>query len=143
MGKKIEITLFYIAGGVFAFGWWLWIDANVYAVHINDPVKVSGLYYIPAIAATIGLIMINLVSWNDLNGSVFGEESTAKARLWLLFSFLIEFGAIAAAIWIAIAHWFQGSPKSEYPGVALIISNSLIFISAMIYRFAKPQDEFS
>lgn len=39
---------------------------------------------------------MNLVSWNDLNGSVFGEESTAKARLWLLFSFLIEFGAIAA-----------------------------------------------
>jgi len=139
-----ETALSYLAGAVFSFAWWLWIDCNVYTVYSNERnTKIYFPHYLPGIVGTIALIMINVVRWSDLNSNnMFGSGVSNKARAWMFFSFIIAFGCIAAAIWIAIVHWFQGNPTtSVYPGVAIIIKNLLIFVSAMLYRFAKPQDD--
>jgi len=142
MGSGQETVLCYVAGAAFAIGWWIWIDATVYSVSIDDDPSHIGYYFIPGIVSTIAVLMINAVSWNDLNNNfLFGDGVSTKARVWILFSFIVAFGGIAAAIWGAIAHWFQASPKSEWGGVALIIQNVLIFASAMIVRFAKPSED--
>jgi len=143
MGRpQSETLLAYAAGFSFAIGWWLWIDANVYSHHTNDPVQVSGVHYIPGIISTIGLIMVNLVSWSDLNGVNFlSDNVSAKARIWLLFAFVVSFAGLVVGVWMAVVHWFQGNPNSQYPGVALIVQNLLIFAGGAMYRFAKPSDE--
>lgn len=112
-------------------------------------------------------------------------------RAWFFISLIISFGAIIAALWIAIEHWFNAVPQPapipgptpapgpsptpepvpgpmlppsqsmldevvahyNWPGVALILQNVLIFLSyvtshnnllssyrlrALLYRFARP-----
>ncbi len=71
------------------------------------------------------------MSWNDLNNNfVFGEGVSTKARIWLFASFVVAFGAMIAAFWVAITVWFTGSrdPETKYGGVALIVQNVAIFL---------------
>jgi len=149
--KKPSTVLAYLSGALFSLGWWLWIDATVYANcdcpdnHTPDNVKVLGTHYIPGIVSTIALIMINIVSWNDLNGDfMFGDGVSTKAKVWLFVSFIIAFGALIAGCWIGVTRWFISTnpkPDSVWPGVAIILQNILIFVSATLYRFAKPEEE--
>jgi len=138
-------VLSYAAGAIFAVGWWVWIDSHVYAVHIEDEVIVTFPHYLPGIVNTIALIMMNLVSWTDLNSNgLFSEGVSTKAKIFIFLAFVLGFGCVSASIWIAVQHWFQNTetePKTQYPGVAIIVQNALIFGSACIYRFAKPQED--
>jgi len=139
-----EMVFSYISGALFAIAWWIFIDATVYEKHIGDTAgELNGYYYIPGIASTIALVMINAISWNDLNDTGFlsGESVSSKARVWMLFSFIVAFAGICAAIWLGIAHWFQQNVMSDWGGAALIIQNILIFISAMFFRFSKPEND--
>jgi len=138
-------VLCYAAGAIFAVGWWLWIDGNVYSVHIEDAVIVTFPHYLPGIINTIALVLMNIVSWTDLNSNgLFSEGVSTKAKILIFVAFVLGFGCVSASIWIAVVHWFQNTetvPKTTYPGVALIVQNVLIFGSAIMYRFAKPQDD--
>ena len=77
---------------------------------------------------------INAVNWTDLEGFGFGgldDEVQKRARIWLLISFTLAFGGIIAAIWIGSANWFSRPPTekvTDWPGVALILQNCLIFV---------------
>jgi len=80
-----------------------------------------------------------------------GDGENKKARLWLFFSFIVAFGAVFGAMWIGIQVWLTrpemtsdgAPPMTNYPGIAIIVQNMLIFTAALIFRFAKPQvDEF-
>eukprot|EP01114_Cavostelium_apophysatum_P001852 TRINITY_DN11631_c0_g1_i1.p1 TRINITY_DN11631_c0_g1~~TRINITY_DN11631_c0_g1_i1.p1 ORF type:complete len:103 (-),score=8.28 TRINITY_DN11631_c0_g1_i1:231-539(-) len=98
--KKPETIMSYVAGALFAIAWWLWIDATVFTncdCPRGDPdiVKVEWYHYMPGVVSTVALVMINVVSWNDLNGgAMFGESVSARARVWLFFSFLVAFGGL-------------------------------------------------
>lgn len=108
------------------------------------------------------------MSWQDLGGfSTWGGDDGRQnaVRAWFFVALTVSFGAIIAALWIAIAHWFnaqaQPSPQPQpqpspeptpepfpgpylppsqsileevvthynWPGVALILQNVLIFLS--------------
>jgi len=141
-GSKKEMIMCYIAGITFASAWWIWIDATVWTNRQPGFQEVLGGMYVPGIVGTVALFMINAVSWNEVNDNfMFGEGVSTKAKIWLFFSFLLAFGSLIASIWIAVQYWFMKSNTgSQYGGVALIVENLLIFISAMMYRFAKPQN---
>jgi len=145
--QKPETVLAYFAGGLFAIGWWLWIDATVYSNcncpngHTPDSVRVEWYHYVPGVISTVALIMINLPSWGDINGSMFNEGSSTKARVWLLISFIIAFAAIIASLWLAITHWFMAKPDSQWGGIALILNNVLIFVGSLLYRYSKPSGD--
>jgi len=149
MVKKAETAICYVAGLVFAVGWWIWIDATVYHVHVNDPIKVIWWQYVAGLISTIGLFGVNIVSWRDLDSNnIFGDQVSARAKIFLFCAFIVCFGGIIAAIWIAAQWWFIAAnnftPKpSVYGGIALIVQNILIFLSTLLYRFAKPQEEDS
>jgi len=139
--EQREMGLSYAAGILFAIGWWIWIDATAWTNKQPGLEPVLGAHYVPGIVGTIALFMINAVSWNDINYNMFGDSVSTKAKVWLFFSFLIAFGALIASIWIAVSYWFMRNAGSQYGGVAIIVENLLIFVSAMMYRFAKPQNE--
>lgn len=66
-----ETIMSYVAGGLFAIAWWLWIDAHAFSakfeltdVHVTFPI------YLPGIASTIALIMYKSSSCNSLRFQV-------------------------------------------------------------------------
>jgi len=139
-----ETILSALSGVVFAIGWWIWIDANVYLTTVNksDPVQIQFEYYIPAMGGTLAMIMINGVSWAQIHDSGFWGDGP-RARIWLLASFTIAFGSILGSLWIAIVIWFsppkdKPQPLSVYPGIAILLQNILIFAAGLLYRFGKP-----
>lgn len=86
---------------------------------------------------------INSVNWSDVEGMglyTMDDSNQKRIRIWLLLSGIVAFGSIFAAVWIAVAHWFTNdkTPFSNWPGVALILQNVLIFLSGITYRYAKP-----
>lgn len=88
--------------------------------------------------------MVNVVNWRDLGGMnwSWSEDAVqARVRAWLFLSLVVCFGGMIGATWAAIAHWFDNHPRYEWPGAALIVQNVLIFVAAMLYRFAKPFDD--
>jgi hypothetical protein len=143
--KFREIVMAYASGVLFAVAWWLWIDAVAYSVIKNDPVQTVFGHWIPGIVSTVALLMINAVNWSDLYGLGFSsvDSELTRVRVWLFVSFVIAFGGIIAAVWIACANWFvnEQTPFTQWPGIALILQNVFIFISGILYRFAKPPPE--
>lgn len=143
MHPKARTGLYYFSGAIFAVGWWIWIDAHALGEYNDDQRKVQGWEYLPGIVCTLALILINLVSWGDLNGTgLDGESRTRKARIFFFFALLLLFGAMIGGIWIGAARWLaKGNHDTTYPGVAIIVQMGLILASAMIYRFTKPQED--
>jgi hypothetical protein len=83
--------------------------------------------------------MINAVNWSDLYGLGFSsvDSELTRVRVWLFVSFVIAFGGIIAAVWIACANWFvnEQAPLTHWPGVALILQNVLIFVRYFSFLF--------
>jgi len=133
----------YLSGVLFAIAWWLWIDGHAFSNTFERPDTHSAVtfgHYVPGIVSTLALVMVNVVSWKDLGGFNWGFSEDAvqtRVRVWLFLSLVIAFGGIIGAIWSAVEHWFNMNPKPdhEWPGIALILQNVLIFVSSMLYRF--------
>lgn len=128
----------------FGVGWWFLISTSITGSSIDGSVVAPAPeFYVPGIVATLSLVMINMVSWADLNGSIFSEGATAKARVWLFFWLTLLFGAVIACFWIAFdANQWKGDAINQFNKAALIIHGLLILISTLLYRFARDgQDE--
>jgi len=141
--KKIrETVLSYVAGILFAMGWWWWIDAtswsNCCASNIDN--KVTWWHWFPNVIQTICLLSINAVSWTRKEENLFnlgGEKQSIWAAVWLLISLVTAILMLLAAIIIAVIVFFvPGNGDSIYCGVALIITDGFIFSSIFVYRLA-------
>ena len=137
----------------------------MFSVVFQNDVPVLFVHYLPGIFGSIALVMINVVSWQDLGGLSWGWSEGGRqkmVRAWFFVSLVVAFGSVIASLWMAIEHWFnvnepnpgpEPAPTSistsydapgvhyKWPGVALILQNVLIFVSALLYRFSKPVEE--
>jgi len=89
---------------------------------------------------------VNIVSWSDLNSNaIFGDQVSAKAKVFLFVAFIVCFAGLIAAAWIGIEYYFinQSQNTSAYGGIAIIIQNILIFVSTIMLRFSKAENEDS
>eukprot|EP01113_Clastostelium_recurvatum_P018570 TRINITY_DN2189_c0_g1_i1.p1 TRINITY_DN2189_c0_g1~~TRINITY_DN2189_c0_g1_i1.p1 ORF type:complete len:150 (-),score=21.85 TRINITY_DN2189_c0_g1_i1:100-549(-) len=142
-GSRTSMLLCYGGGICFALGWWLWIDACAFSATQLDA-KIDFGYWIPGIVSSFALILINIVSPAALDTSASWDNSMlARARGFLFFAFTIAFGGLIASVWLAIVHWFNDTSISNFPGIALILQSSFIFLAAVMVRFAKlPEDGY-
>jgi len=143
-GKAAETILCYGAGALFSAGWWLWIDATAFSQ--THPIQVVWWHYVAGLISTLGLIGVNIVSWSDLDSNaIFGDQVSSRAKVFLFIAFIVCFIGLIAAAWIGIQYYFVNKDPntSAYGGVAIIIQNILIFVSTIMYRFSKAQDEDS
>jgi hypothetical protein len=59
---------------------------------------------------------LNPYSW------MWDESVEAKVKVWLFGSFIVSFGAMAAALWIMIQVYLPPhNHGSQYPGIALTV----------------------
>jgi hypothetical protein len=82
-------------------------------------------------------VRLNLPNLSELsNPWLFSGSVSARIRVWLLFSFVVCFGGLIAAVWIGCVIWFVNpfpAPGTVYPGIALIVQNGLIFTGYVSY----------
>jgi hypothetical protein len=133
------------AGLMFGLGWLLWIDACAYAGAVYDGATPDGTYWIPGILQTVGLVMLNVISWEAVaeSDSMLEDRSAALAKIWVFIAFCFSFGGILGSIWILVREnhdpsWEEGSVAAA---VKLLFQNLLIFCSSLLFRLSRAKSD--
>jgi len=135
-----------ISGMVFGVGWWIFISAHIVQAHNSWTPEIWAYYYIPGIVASFALVMTNIVDVKSLNGNSFlaiaSPGVSARIRAWLFLSFSLHFGAMIAGIWIMAAIFLPpgGGVEHSWPGIAMMLQTTAIFVSSMILLWSKSVD---
>jgi hypothetical protein len=155
-GRSRTRTFSMIAGVLFAVAWWLFIDAAaVTSATLKDPETSLGIkpvMYLPGIGTSLAFVTINCMDWSALNADEFshygGSRTRLQARGLLTISILLGLGSIIGAI-VLFANvyankegWKGQIPDSVYPGAAVFVQSTLIFIAGFVMRFGRPSDGF-
>ena len=96
-GRSIGI---YLAGILFACGFWFFLDAAIYSkVANNGTVHMNFVDWIPAICSALGLLIVNSIDKAKLTSDDYGESSIAwKAKLILFIGFALLAGGLAGGV---------------------------------------------
>jgi heme/copper-type cytochrome/quinol oxidase subunit 3 len=143
-----------VAGMIFAVAWWVFIDAAaVTNATLEDPklsLGIKPVMYLPGIGTSLAFIAINTMDWSALNADEFshygGSRTRLQARGLLTFAILFGLGSIIGAIvlfsnvYANKQGWKGQTPDSIYPGAAVFVQSTLIFIAGFIMRFGRAND---
>ncbi|CAO3664145.1 unnamed protein product [Rhizopus stolonifer] len=90
----------YLSGGLLAIGWWIFIDAVINSSKYNETNPLGFENWFSGILTTFGMIVINLIDKNSLQGEAFsyaGSGFVWKARLFLFLGFALIAGGLAGS----------------------------------------------
>eukprot|EP00762_Andalucia_godoyi_P001547 ANDGO_00268.mRNA.1 Transmembrane protein 50 homolog len=128
----------YIAGASFAVAWLLFIDGYIYSQDNSSAKIVPGAYVLPGIFGSIGLLMLNVLDYNALKtDSLSSSSNPALAKGWLFFALLTSMASFVAAIWIAVDRWLQSNSGDQWPGIAIVLQNIIIFLTAVVWWWVR------
>nr|CAG8462183.1 15589_t:CDS:2 [Entrophospora candida] len=128
----------YVSGGLFALGWWFFIDSVVYSSNIEGAPSINFEDWMCGISTTLGMMVVNSLDKNSLAGdysSYSGYSSVdTRDRLFLFVGFALMAGGLAGSVTILILKYILAIANSEflYFGIALVIQNFAIMLSAVI-----------
>lgn len=113
------------------------------------------MWWLPGLGATLSLVMINAVRWDDLETARLcgeglqlslphprpqaDEEDATRYRLWLLLSYLASFGSVGGGIAGLAAH-FSKHGHDEGVGAALVAQTVLITAAALLFWCTRSTD---
>ncbi|KAG1603947.1 hypothetical protein G6F47_001367 [Rhizopus delemar] len=107
----------------------------------------GGLDWFSGILTTLGMIVINLIDKNRLQGEAFsyaGSGLVWKARLFLFLGFALIAGGLAGSCCVLIVkyiiHLDSSQPYINY-GVAEVAQNALIMLSTVVLWVAQNTQE--
>ncbi|KAI7896164.1 uncharacterized protein EV154DRAFT_282259 [Mucor mucedo] len=119
--KPQRSTGVYLAGILFSLGWWIFLDA--YIISIKSPEPLTLVDWMPGIASSLGLLIINFIGRAYFQGEEH-VESVWKMRTSLLTGFTLITGGFAGSLCVPVFN------KIYYSG---IIQNCLILASVIIF----------
>lgn len=129
-----------VAAGALVFtGWWIIIDV---AAHYPSNDDFNHAFHVCGVMSTLSLFMINAVS----NGQIRGDSYTTGcmgqrgARVWLFLGFVLGFGSLIASCWILFGDYVIQGKDVQWPGIAIFLQNSFIFLGALIFKFGRTED---
>jgi hypothetical protein len=125
------------------------IDANAITNYwkLSDG-AINGIHYLPAIAGTFSLILLNAVSASamDFSGdNPFIGSDNVGPKITIFIAFILAFGSLFGATYIFADKYMIHTPQPpqdlidaspdgqsgqlmvKYPGIAVLIQNILIF----------------
>lgn len=146
VGDKRNFVCSVVAGTLFAFGWWIVIDAAALYTKQED---FNHAYHTCGVIGTLALFMINAVSNGQVRGDMYtdGCMGSIGARIWLFLGFVLCFGSLISSTWILFGPYVannQGKdPLPLYPGVAVFVQNVFIFISCVVFKFGRTEDAWN
>ncbi|THH17098.1 hypothetical protein EW146_g3654 [Bondarzewia mesenterica] len=109
LGKNRHIIGVYIAGGLFSLAIWTFLDAAILSAHARappnepdrpPPVHVTFTDWMPGICSLLGMLIINLIDKDRLNGEEgFGDPRAVwRARVVLFVGFALMAGGLAGSV---------------------------------------------
>jgi len=133
----------FISGGLFAVGWLFAADGAVVGNTWEGFKSPPWFMYLPGIISTFVLLMMNIVSVNDLHpySLLFDNTLSQKVRLWLFLSFAIGFGAVISIVWMMVVQYNGMQGMFIWPGLCLVLQNVLIFVSGILFLLARQVNE--
>lgn len=148
-----------LAGAVFGCGWWAFLDALVvsdakigfakvrcrlntvlntlylplFTSHCASPPSRSFFFqYLPGLAATLALVLINAVRWDEISAvDPWDDEGVyCRSRVWLLFAYALALGAIGGATVVMLGAGGGGVGLAAVIQVACVLGGALLlFVS--------------
>jgi hypothetical protein len=107
----------------------------------------SGAYWAPGLLATLGLIGINLVSWEAvMEEDSFNDAPCNPARIFVMFSIILLFGGLGTAIWClvnALQEAAKDPPAWQWGGVFTFLQTLFILVAAFAFRLARRGGDHS
>lgn len=151
---KLRACGVYLAGILYAIGFWSIIDAAIYSKTVNaSVVHVTFIDWIPFLCSTLGMLIVNSIEksnlLNDSNNSFLGgggSSNTWAARVILFFGFSLLAGGLAGSFMVLILKFLL--KHYSYPtlgmGVSNVICNGAIMLSCITLWLAQNiEDEYS
>ena len=95
------------AGMLCGVGWYYWMGTclTVDAAHAPAGFR-HGAYWAPGVLSTVGLLLLNMVSWEAVTdeGGLGDDGMATRAKCWVFFSFLVMFGGVSIALCARAPH---------------------------------------
>lgn len=151
--QKLRSFGIYLAGALFAIGFWSMVDAAIYSKTVNaSVVHISFVDWIPFICSTFGMLIVNSIEKSNLfsegQNLFLGDENTNAwaARVILFFGFSLLAGGLAGSFMVFILKYLMH--KFTFPtlgmGVSNIVCNGSIMLSCIVLWLSQNiEDEYS
>ncbi|KAI0715934.1 UPF0220-domain-containing protein [Cerioporus squamosus] len=145
LGKHRRTIGIYLAGGLFALANWTFLDAAILSAHahppynepqVPPPVHVTFLDWLPGICSLLGMIVINLIDKDRVQGNEgFGDAHAVwRARLFLFIGFALMAGGLAGSVTVLVLKYIlhQYAEQYTYYGYANVSQNVALMLSAIV-----------
>lgn len=127
----------YLSGGLFAIGWWIFINALVQC-HLGK--QAIGVEWAPGLALTFGMMIVNSIDQSHLIGDWYGQdEQTWKVRLAFFVGVAIMVGGFAGSV-ILYAIKYSNPELNPLPGVSVILQCGCIVLSSVCLWIAQNSE---
>ncbi|KAG0374184.1 hypothetical protein BGX24_010719 [Mortierella sp. AD032] len=150
LGSKARDAGVYVSGGLFALGWWFFMDAVVCSKNYNleegfKKVSVEFVDWVPGICSTLGMMIINCIDKASLRSDSFSFSSSGSvsttwiARLFLFIGFAFMAGGLAGSISVMCIKYIipeHGDPFTFW-GICNVVQNTAIMVSAAMLWIAQ------
>lgn len=118
-----------LAGILFGAGQLLWLDAFATA-------DVEFILHVPGILSVLGLVMLNIVSWESVIGDYTNpfasEGGTGVARCWVFLALCFSFGGVINSLWMLAMQAGDTTALQQIAG-----QNGLMFVSSLLFRASR------
>ncbi|KAG0792916.1 hypothetical protein G6F16_005541 [Rhizopus arrhizus] len=137
----------YLSGALLAFGWWIFIDAVINSSKYDGTSPMGFEDWFSGLLTTFGMIVINLIDKNRLQGEAYSYSGTGliwKARLFLFLGFALIAGGLAGSCCVLIVKYIvqmgSSQPYINY-GISGVAQNALIMLSTVVLWVAQSTVE--
>jgi hypothetical protein len=90
------------------------------------------------------IFRMNSVTNQQVRGDTYdsGCFGSAGARIWIFTAFVMAFSTLIASMWIFFGVYIVPIKNPQYPGLAVLLQNVLIFLSAIIFKFGRVEESY-
>lgn len=131
----------YIAGFMFALGWWFFIDAVAYTSHRNLTETIDFVKWLPGIGTSLALFGINSMDWGAVSAdsmSYHGDNVACKARTFVVFCLLVSISSLVGSI-VILAKDYVDNNEALWPGVAIFLQATFIFFATFLMKLLTAE----
>ncbi|VEU21527.1 DEKNAAC102699 [Brettanomyces naardenensis] len=144
--RTVRSVMVYIAGALYAIGFWLVVDASVYSKTVNaSVVHVTFVDWIPFICSTLGMMVINSIDKGQLfNSEGFGSGLQWQARLVLFVGFsLLAVGIAGGFLVLILKFLIKGFNSMPTLGMGLenVGANFCVMLSCILLWIIQNIEE--
>ncbi|OBZ88416.1 hypothetical protein A0J61_03539 [Choanephora cucurbitarum] len=137
----------YLAGMLFALGWWIFIDGLSVLWSLPDRQVVPGIEdWVPGIITTLGLIIVNLIDKEALRGNYYDDEFVWRARLFLFLGFAMMAGGFSGSVAVLVTKYIYHEGLdlyNQYLGIAETVQCFMIMLSTGVLWLAQNANQSS